>query len=441
MTEMLTLSRNAARQLQWTVQTVQQQVRTLEHQLSGTRWQDADGAGGHTVVGFELLEGMQPTQQANAKLLELDGTDTGQTDAMRDPFDIFASLVLGSKGFAVFDGSEYYIIQAECPDEQREFMAYAGEWSPQAFSIRAAPYERNDVVVDWPWLMRANKTTSERPAPQPTGPPDWYAHADIPGWAGNVTSATSLLTGQRYTWAEDRFITSTRFWIPVADPTVNYTMIVVEDPLGLTPTTTVLANNLLPATTGWLEIPTGTVPVVAGAQQDFYMFSNAVASGAVFSATWDQKNSNGNPAPGELYHLNNLAQMRFHYTDKNDNDQTANLQAVTPGATINAGGFEWEVVGITLGGTNITYDVQPAVRLSEGERLYQFTSLQTQMIQYSFIQDFYFADPQVTGLFSETGIGDMIENQNAYGVDVRTSPAVVSDDWDTLAYSWGISGA
>lgn len=68
---------------------------------------------------FTLNEDMGATtsNEADADILELDGTDTGDDAAVKDPLNIFESLEDTDPGFCVKVGSEYYVIQAPCPGD------------------------------------------------------------------------------------------------------------------------------------------------------------------------------------------------------------------------------------------------------------------------------------------------------------------------------------
>lgn len=53
---------------------------------------------------------------ADADILEMDGTDTGIDDTVRDPEGIFATLVtVGDSGLCLYQDGKYYVIQAPCP--------------------------------------------------------------------------------------------------------------------------------------------------------------------------------------------------------------------------------------------------------------------------------------------------------------------------------------
>lgn len=74
------------------------------------------GGGGSRLVRFEMT-GAWSSSAADADFFEMDGTSIG-ADTLRDPEGIFAELGEGDRGLAMFQGGEYFIIQAKCPEEE-----------------------------------------------------------------------------------------------------------------------------------------------------------------------------------------------------------------------------------------------------------------------------------------------------------------------------------
>mgnify|MGYP000504183545 CR=1 FL=1 len=74
-------------------------------------------AGGSRLYRFTLNENMGATtaNQADADLLEMDGTDTNIDVDILDPVAIFSSLTSGDAGLCYKQAGNYYVIQAECP--------------------------------------------------------------------------------------------------------------------------------------------------------------------------------------------------------------------------------------------------------------------------------------------------------------------------------------
>lgn len=71
---------------------------------------------GSRLVRFEMT-GDWSSIAADADFAEMDGTPIG-SDTLLDPEGIFEELEEGAKGLAMFQGGEYFIIQAKCPEEE-----------------------------------------------------------------------------------------------------------------------------------------------------------------------------------------------------------------------------------------------------------------------------------------------------------------------------------
>lgn len=69
--------------------------------------------GGSRMVQFELTSEFA-SGSADADFEEMDGSEIG-SDTLRDPVGIFASLGTGDRGLAMFQGGEYFAVQAMCP--------------------------------------------------------------------------------------------------------------------------------------------------------------------------------------------------------------------------------------------------------------------------------------------------------------------------------------
>ena len=70
-------------------------------------------------------------------------------------------------------------------------------------------YEANEVVRDGAWLMAANQTTSERPAPQPIGAPLYGYDGANPT---NQQLASQVIFGSRYTAQNSVYINAYRVY-------------------------------------------------------------------------------------------------------------------------------------------------------------------------------------------------------------------------------------
>jgi hypothetical protein len=73
------------------------------------------GGGGAELFRFTLNASLA-SGTADADIIQMDGTDTGIDDTVRDPLGIFASLTaVGDSGLCLRQNGLYYVIQAICP--------------------------------------------------------------------------------------------------------------------------------------------------------------------------------------------------------------------------------------------------------------------------------------------------------------------------------------
>ena len=77
------------------------------------------GSGGGMATGVTFwrftLNSNWVAGTADADILEMDGTDTGLDDDVRDPLGIFSTLEAGDPGICFLQDGVYYAIQAPCP--------------------------------------------------------------------------------------------------------------------------------------------------------------------------------------------------------------------------------------------------------------------------------------------------------------------------------------
>jgi len=271
-------------------------------------------------------------------------------------------------------------------------MQWKNAWEP-------AEYDENDVVRDGAWTMVANKTTSDRPSPQPFGEPISYFGNDDPGFSVlTQLSASQIVVGQRYSADENTqgWIQKLRIFCPVADPNVEYEIYTVANP-----TTNPITNFVAQISVdeiGWNIVSLGETVVTPGAAFDVIVgISNESQGSTSFNGNWDYKRTNGTPigTAGEIWHQSNNRTMNISNED-DSTDRRTELLTLGPGDEITAGGLTWVITEILdTPSWGISLDVTPQTRISN----------------------------------------------DAYGIDIEFQAAEVSDDWDLLASSETAIGA
>ncbi len=154
-----------------------------------------------------------------------------------------------------------------------------------------------------------------------------------------------------------------------------------------------------------------------------------------FSGYWDQKNTNGNPGEGEMNFQNSETQMRFHKTDENGVDQTAGLEAVVPGATIQRGSTIWNVDDVDIRGSHVRYDISPGgQRGNEDKYTFTFQWGAAADLVNNAIVDHYDPAGNILG-YAQNDNDPEIINENQHSLDVYAQEIAVSDDWQIISLS------
>ena len=317
-----------------------------------------------------------------------------------------------------------------------QFLADAMHWRG---TWAQGQYSTYDVVRDGKYTMIANKVTEDRPAPQPIGAPYYESGlGDVPSWAQQNVSVSSLTVGQRYTATVDHWLEGYRVFLPlVPDANVSVEVWFVYDPEG-TPIFEQLIAPFVPTAGGWVNISSGMLFVRTGQVFDLLMVYKHKGAVETESARWVYKRSNdNNPGSGEVNH-SNANQMRFHLTPK---EGSADLTKVKVGDTIAAGGLEWEVNSVNISGNIADFTVANSTRLQEDEYDFVFTIHVPGTVNYDTILDHYAANDGVQGVFADSGYENAVLNQHAYPVDILVQDAFISDDWDLVAFSSSEQGS
>lgn len=311
-------------------------------------------------------------------------------------------------------------------------MLWKGNW-------QATEYRKNHVVLDGDWTMIANKTTTDRAAPQGIGPKYWAsALGDTPAWAQNSASVAQLIVGARYTFTDARFLYTGRYWI-VYDPNITYEVWLVTDPLGNPHYNNILAEFTPTSDMNdtWLSIPLGQDLVPPGSVVDLLMVIRTKETENTFAYDWDYQRVNGDPASGVIAHQSGGGEMRVHQEDDGATDRTTDLDNIAPGSTINAGGIDWSVQAASKTGSVYTFLVQPVTRAAAGTYTVTFKWYGAQAIAYDHIVDHYQAVAEIQGIKIEGGgyPADVVLDDDAYGVDIEIQDALISPDWELVSFA------
>lgn len=307
-------------------------------------------------------------------------------------------------------------------------------------------YEANDLVVDSGWLSAANKTTTTKPAPVPTG--DIRNIIDVPGpptFANNSVSSGSLIVGVRYAYAEDLYIREARFYVPAAAVGLRASAWLVLDP-DTDPTFQVIfSSQVIDASeTGkWISIPIGLTLVQEGRTFDVILAFTPTTGAITFTHEWNYRRSNQNPQSGEITHKSAAAAdtVLVHKQDSGGTDRSTDLDNVGPGSEMEmlANGYFWTILNASKAGDIYTLTVAPSVRAPAGTSNFSFSYFAPITINYVEALNHYSTLAEVNGFISTGGYNPIDSpptlNQDAYGIDIQVQGVFLSGDWDYLAFS------
>ena len=299
-------------------------------------------------------------------------------------------------------------------------------------------YAKGTQIQDDGWTMIANKDTCDRPAPQPIGIPTWTL-PEVPVWSSEEVEASTLSTGQRYTYSEAGFINGIRVWLPVASENTYYRVVMTGDPEGASPRVSILADWFTTTTVGWNLLGVNQTPVISGLPFELVLQTQNRTGQIQFAGAYSYSNP-GNTTPpidGQITHDNqNNDLMLISKFDADQNDLSANLGTLQLGDEIQGAGRTWQVQSNTDQGLYHQYTVIPAIQGSPvGLQPFNFTHFADQPVPYVEIVDHWQAVPNIEGLIAVTinQPGANVLNNNAYGTDINLQAASVSEDWDLVS--------
>ena len=319
---------------------------------------------------------------------------------------------------------------------------WRGVWEQQ-------DYGTGEQVIDQDWLMIANKETTDRAAPQPTGGVNWILPTN-PAWNPQAYIGV-VYTGLRILPETGRIfsINEVRVWLPDVTTDAHYRVIVTDLITGGIKVGSPFLGSVLVAP-GWYPVNLPSEFIIGGDDVAVVLESYNSSATTDFNHPWLYTGGTqaiGDPGTGNINHDNQQNLLRISNIDEDAVDRTAELQSVVPGTIIRVeeegdplAFFEYSVILPAGLPTWHDYEVN-LVNTGQGGPLVATrctVSFQVPVhasTDYVDIPGQYIGDPVLFGYLAFDTIESGTLNDVAYGVDVQYQQYVASPDWDYQAFS------
>jgi hypothetical protein len=308
-------------------------------------------------------------------------------------------------------------------------MRWCGVW-------QEITYQAYDVVRDGGWLMVANKETTDRAAPIAIGFASYLYEGAAPTAAA---PAGQVVFGSRYqNPTQGMWVSGLRVFVISGG---EYEIFVRA---GEYPAMESVANFTADST-GWREIPVRPRLVPPAEVLDIVARTTPISRVPV-DTTADYEYvtplNTTEPTAGQITHAQRDATlMLIHRFDGDAADRRTLLQSLKVGDVISIGGTGWYVQTNTDNGDYFMFSVAPAVVEMDAYTTVTFSVFTQQDVTLMWDADYWAASSSVSGLYVLDGtIYEVVPDDNAYGIDVMQQPALISSDWDFMAYTDTSSG-
>lgn len=318
-------------------------------------------------------------------------------------------------------------------------MLWKGSWS-------GGDYLANDVVRDGDWTMIANKTTSDRPAPQPSG-----AEESSPAEPITFTEQTGtswILSGARWTFTSGGWLKNMNFWIPSTNSDLQYIGSLVDDVRGI-----VLAKiDITPTATGWTSFAPGEHLVPTDSVISVILECSNNSDATTFGIEpWAYGGAQNNQQPlAGFWNKRSLQDiLRINFTDDDGDDQLTLLRSVQVGdyLAVKQQASSNQETYLVTGVTELTDTFSFDVSLEDSNGAIAVASLcdiefirpGVAVVSYSqAINHWLTGQPAwatVEGLLQSTPGNLPVVGNDAFGVRIDFQPGAISPDWDLVSYS------
>jgi hypothetical protein len=349
----------------------------------------------------------------------------------------------GLPGMYYYWQGNWYALADNFPGKKH--MQWYGIWS-------AGFFPQNAVVWDDGWLMICNNPngTTDRAAPVPIGPLQ-VDLPDVPAWAEQQFLGVCW-TGHVYTLTVGGWVQAIQVWAPELLESTNYRIILadVTDPNEID---VVTIEEPVLNEDAWTSISIGNVPYPPGAK--IMVILDALNSGGNTFVTggWTRSadENTAEPAAGFWNRRIQNDQVRINFTDLDSVDRQTELETIIAGSDISftstvnsAYSVTYHVDSVTTLAGSVQYNVTESGTGPFGSPpvthicTMQATIPTPQTTKYVDMVGYWPANQPafaaVEGVKRLGGV-DQPATNDAFGCRIGFQEAVVSEDWDLMAYT------
>ena len=382
----------------------------------------------------------------------------------------------GRAAFGAAGQADLDLAEADIATNAADIATNAGDIATNAANIAANTADIANATIwmgEWPsggttalerqqyrdgeWLAIANATTTDRPAPQPSGPVVSEL-PDEPAWS-SVSHTGVIRSDTSYLFNVGGWVNRFQVWVPDVDPAIDYQLVIVDITDPAAPVSEIFP---LPALTAnaWTTVAVRQSVITAGANLIVSLSSSNSSSVTQNSSQWTAggEDIGAAPATGQWNYRAQQDELRINYTDGNAVDQTALLNSIIPGSTIKCSQandpnnyFLYNVIGSVDMGTAREFSVTLVETGSTGGPAdaevcdIQFDVPVHDSTEAVTIPGQWAAgDPSWATIDSQLYFSDVQQSSDgAFGHRIDFQPAYISPDWDfqaSLLASGGSSG-
>ncbi len=318
--------------------------------------------------------------------------------------------------------------------------------------VNGQEYVKGEQTLDEGWLGIANKTTIDRPEPQPLGNP-FYLMNDAVFLTQQNTSI--VYSGQIYNFVENGWITKVRVFAPEVIAGAKYRVIIVNLANPSDPSFDFIADPIL-NDNDWTIVFGVPTLVLAGDRIGIFLDALNSSANTIKTGDWryDGRDNNNPPLDEGWNSSNNRTVVRIDKDDLTSTDRTADLDSIITDSVLRfedkvtpAIFEEYLVVGEHIDfGTFFEY---PVIQTdSGGTMVVGNTSTLTATIPIpdttKFVEevDFWLTNqPSYAIVSGYLQFNDTVQSvpDNGYGVDIEFQRAEMSPDWDIQSFSEELS--